>query len=642
MTDVAAVTGSPEMLDGRVKTLHPRDPRRRARRSAADDHRRQLLAAAIAPFEVVVVNLYPFARRARAAGHHDRRAHRGDRHRRSVDGPGGRQEPRQRGDRDLAGALPRRPGGARQPRPGSTTAPRASWRSRRSRTRPPTTRGSRRSCRAAWSAAGLLEPAPRRSVPGDAHGRPREGRDAALRREPAPAGRAVPSAGHEPAPTGPFGVGAGAAPGQGAVLQQRPRRRRGRGARHGRLRGPAVVIVKHTNPCGAAERPTLLDAWEAALEADPVSAFGGVVALTREVDGAVAEALTSIFLEIVVAPAFTTEALAVLADEAEPAGARRRGVGLRRADPGRMPPRRVGSLRTAGGAVLVTAPDVATDAPDHVDLRHAARPDRRGAAGPRPRLATRAGRDLERDRARSRAPPGRDGQRPDLAGRRGATGRRQGARACSVPTSTVGAACASDAFFPFPDAVEVVPRGRGQCLRPARRLRARRRGRGGGRRGRRHDVDDRHAPLPPLTAGAVGIIGSWGTEGSWEPGGRDRDDPVAHPDGVPRPRRGHRAATPLELFFDLCFVVAVARPPPSCTTTSPRTTVDGVRLLRGVLRDLVGVDELHLVRVGLRHRRRALPAAHARADRRRARPGRRASRRVFRRLRHHRSSSSAT
>ena len=68
------------------------------------------------------------------------------------------------------------------------------------------------------------------------------------------------------------------------------------------LRGPGVAIVKHTNPCGAAERPTLLEAWDAALEADPVSAFGGVVALTRAVDRAVAEALVSIFLEIVIAP----------------------------------------------------------------------------------------------------------------------------------------------------------------------------------------------------------------------------------------------------------------------------------------------------------------------------------------------------
>ncbi len=79
------------------------------------------------------------------------------------------------------------------------------------------------------------------------------------------------------------------------------------------LRGPGVVIVKHTNPCGAAERATLLDAWSAALEADPVSAFGGVVALTRPVDEAVATALTSLFLEVVLAPAYDDAALAVLA-----------------------------------------------------------------------------------------------------------------------------------------------------------------------------------------------------------------------------------------------------------------------------------------------------------------------------------------
>ena len=63
----------------------------------------------------------------------------------------------------------------------------------------------------------------------------------------------------------------------------------------------------------AAERTMLAAAWDAALEADPVSAFGGVVALTRPVDAAVAEKLVSIFLEIVVAPAFDAEALEILA-----------------------------------------------------------------------------------------------------------------------------------------------------------------------------------------------------------------------------------------------------------------------------------------------------------------------------------------
>src|SRR5207247_7007380 len=79
------------------------------------------------------------------------------------------------------------------------------------------------------------------------------------------------------------------------------------------LRGPACVIVKHTNPCGAAERPTLLEAWEAALAGDPVSAFGGVVAVTGPVDEHLARRLVSIFLEVVVAPAFEADALAVLA-----------------------------------------------------------------------------------------------------------------------------------------------------------------------------------------------------------------------------------------------------------------------------------------------------------------------------------------
>src|SRR6185369_1321889 len=79
------------------------------------------------------------------------------------------------------------------------------------------------------------------------------------------------------------------------------------------LRGPGCVIVKHTNPCGAAERTSLLEAWEAALAGDPVSAFGGVVALTRPVDATVAGALVSIFLEVVVAPGFDDAARAILA-----------------------------------------------------------------------------------------------------------------------------------------------------------------------------------------------------------------------------------------------------------------------------------------------------------------------------------------
>ena len=68
VTDVAALTGFPEMLDGRVKTLHPRVHGGILADRRLADHRRQLLAAAIAPFELIVVNLYPFAAAAERPG----------------------------------------------------------------------------------------------------------------------------------------------------------------------------------------------------------------------------------------------------------------------------------------------------------------------------------------------------------------------------------------------------------------------------------------------------------------------------------------------------------------------------------------------------------------------------------------------
>ena len=126
------------------------------------------------------------------------------------------------------------------------------------------------------------------------------------------------------------------------------------------MRGPAIVICKHTNPCGAAERPTLLEAWEAALAGDPVSAFGGVVAVTGTVDRALAERLVSIFLEVVVAPAFDAEALEVLATKPNLRlvvdASLGTGTVAATADP-------LGSFRTAGGGVLVTAPDTLPDDP---------------------------------------------------------------------------------------------------------------------------------------------------------------------------------------------------------------------------------------------------------------------------------------
>jgi phosphoribosylaminoimidazolecarboxamide formyltransferase/IMP cyclohydrolase len=80
----------------------------------------------------------------------------------------------------------------------------------------------------------------------------------------------------------------------------------------GELAPPACVIIKHNNPCGVARGKTLLEAYERALECDPVSAFGGIVALNQTIDKKLAEKLNEIFLEIVVAPDFAPDALPIL------------------------------------------------------------------------------------------------------------------------------------------------------------------------------------------------------------------------------------------------------------------------------------------------------------------------------------------
>ena len=259
------------------------------------------------------------------------------------------------------GALRRDPRRARTRTAGSTTGCRRALAVEAFRTRRRTTPGSPRSSRRGWSRPACRRPAAARDpYPPMLTLGPREGRDAPLRREPAPAGRALPAPGDRPLADGPFGVER--APLQGKALSYNNVLDASAAAALGRaLRGPGVVIVKHTNPCGAAERATLLDAWTAALEGDPVSAFGGVVALTRPVDRAVAERLgldlprgrrrarlrRPTALEVLA----TKPNLRVLVDEALADDAP-----VRRGRPDRV-------VRTAGGAVLVTGPDVAPDDP---------------------------------------------------------------------------------------------------------------------------------------------------------------------------------------------------------------------------------------------------------------------------------------
>lgn len=83
----------------------------------------------------------------------------------------------------------------------------------------------------------------------------------------------------------------------------------------GEFINPTVVAVKHMNPCGVGTGATITEAYQKAYEADPISIFGGIIATNVPVDGATAEQMKQIFLEIVIAPDFTAEALAVFAQK---------------------------------------------------------------------------------------------------------------------------------------------------------------------------------------------------------------------------------------------------------------------------------------------------------------------------------------
>jgi phosphoribosylaminoimidazolecarboxamide formyltransferase/IMP cyclohydrolase len=124
-------------------------------------------------------------------------------------------------------------------------------------------------------------------------------------------------------------------------------------------RTAACVIVKHANPCGVAEGPGLVDAYRRALACDSTSAFGGIVALNRILDGEAATAITEIFTEVIIAPDATEEAIAIIA-------ARRN---LRLLLAGGLPDPRAPGLtaKTVAGGFLLQSRDNAVV--DNMDLK---------------------------------------------------------------------------------------------------------------------------------------------------------------------------------------------------------------------------------------------------------------------------------
>lgn len=128
---------------------------------------------------------------------------------------------------------------------------------------------------------------------------------------------------------------------------------------------PTAAVLKHTNPCGVAIAPTLALAYERAFNADNVSAFGGIVALNRPIDPETAQALTQTFLECVVAPGCEVEAQAILAKKKN----------LRILT---LPDLRTGpaeTLKVIAGGLLVQASDDATDEPTQWQVVTTQQPD---------------------------------------------------------------------------------------------------------------------------------------------------------------------------------------------------------------------------------------------------------------------------
>ncbi|MGZ6267779.1 MAG: bifunctional phosphoribosylaminoimidazolecarboxamide formyltransferase/IMP cyclohydrolase [Candidatus Limnocylindrales bacterium] len=454
VTDVAAVTGFPEMLDGRVKTLHPRVHGGILADRRLASHREQLAAAAIDPFDLVVVNLYPFAAAAEKPGiSFDDLVEEID-----IGGP---SMVRAAAKNHASVAIVTSPSryaavleeletngrvgeGLRSALAVEAFRHTGAYDARIAAELP-----------ARMAAAGVALP-DEPGLPGSADPYPPTlvvglEKVETLRYGENPHQRAAryrrPGTGKW---AGPFAMGGTILQGK-ALSYNNVLDASGADAIARQLRGPACVVVKHTNPCGAAERPTLAEAWKDALAGDPASAYGGVVALTREVDAATAEGLASIFLEVIVAPSYSPEALAILARKTNLRLLEDPILGSGQAAPAPDP---LGSIRVAGGGVLVTAADVLPDDPATWKLVTSRAPTDREM------------RDLDlawrlcRGVVSNAIVLVKDGMEIGLGS--GQTSRVDAARQAVAKAiafhgqeSLRGAACGSDAFYPFPDAVQV-------------------------------------------------------------------------------------------------------------------------------------------------------------------------------------------
>jgi len=200
---------------------------------------------------------------------------------------------------------------------------------------------------------------------------------------------------------------------------------------------PTVAIIKHASPCGIASADSLADAYRSALASDPVSAFGGVVAVNRPLDLSMAQAIDEIFTEIVMAPSFHEDALALL-----------RGKKNRRLLEVPLPTQgRAWDLRGIDGGLLVQDRDFSDPSEDWKVATDRAPTDEEMAAM---RFAWRAVRHVKSNAilfAKGTATVGIGTGQPSRVDSVRLAAQKAGDEAR-------GAVMASDAFFPFPDGVE--------------------------------------------------------------------------------------------------------------------------------------------------------------------------------------------
>jgi phosphoribosylaminoimidazolecarboxamide formyltransferase / IMP cyclohydrolase len=422
VTRVETLTGFPEMLDGRVKTLHPRVHAGLLADRARPEHREELEAAGVTPFDLVVVNLYPFEETVSEAGVDDALAI----ERIDVGGP----------------AMVR--AAAKNHAWVAVVCDPADY---------PLVEGAMR--------AGGTTRAERRSLAAKAFART-SAYDAAvaawMRPQAFPEWLAVGGRLRQPlrygenphqraafyaadGPEGPWGLGAATQlAGKELSYNNLLDADAALGLAADHADRPFAVVVKHTNPCGAAFGATLEEAYAGALEGDPVSAFGGVVGLSRPLDAATAARIAGIFTEVVVAPGFDEDALAVLAGKPS--------LRLVQVDPAR-PRGRLGVCSVAGG-LLVQEADTGGDDPAGWSLQ----------AGDPPGPA------LLADLALAWSVAGHVKSNAIVLARDGrvvGVGAGQQSRVDSVRIAVAkageraaGAAAGSDAFFPFPDGVEAL------------------------------------------------------------------------------------------------------------------------------------------------------------------------------------------